>query len=102
MDSEPPPPIIPPPTLRTIIPPPTQNLPIHYHTFPHVQELTDLHGSKHAERYGYFPDEGTDFLGPARHGRYDGDSRAVAAPVLAYRQYGDTFKWMLYGELCTS
>ena len=68
----------------------------------HAQELTDLHGSKHAERYGYFPDEGTDFLGPARHGRYDGDSRAVAAPVLAYRQYGDTFKWMLYGELCTS
>lgn len=29
---------------------------------------------------------------------YPGDQRAALAPFMAYRQLGDTFKWLLYGD----
>lgn len=29
---------------------------------------------------------------------YEGDTRAALVPFLAYRDLGDTFKWVFYGE----
>ncbi|KAG2434057.1 hypothetical protein HXX76_007785 [Chlamydomonas incerta] len=52
----------------------------------------------HGDTYAYFPNDGDAGLGGRRHGRMAGDTRAAAAPFAAYRHYGDTFKWLLYGD----
>eukprot|EP00198_Chlamydomonas_reinhardtii_P006618 XP_001695954.1 predicted protein [Chlamydomonas reinhardtii] len=52
----------------------------------------------YGEAYAYFPNDGDPGLGGRRHGRMGGDTRAAVAPFAAYRHYGDTFKWMLYGD----
>ncbi|PNW72215.1 hypothetical protein CHLRE_16g677350v5 [Chlamydomonas reinhardtii] len=52
----------------------------------------------HHERYEYFPDEGEGDLGPRFHGFMRGDSRAAMAPFMAHEHYGETYKWLLYGD----
>ncbi|KAG2501555.1 hypothetical protein HYH03_000062 [Edaphochlamys debaryana] len=52
----------------------------------------------HGEVFGFFPDEGTGPLGPKYHGFMAGDSRAAMAPFLAHEAYGETYKWLLYGD----
>lgn len=44
------------------------------------------------ETWGYYPD-----AQPVRS-FYPGDQRAALAPFLAFRELGDTFKWLLYGD----
>ncbi|KAG2453869.1 hypothetical protein HYH02_002076 [Chlamydomonas schloesseri] len=63
-----------------------------------LAELNAEGAAGHAEAYAYFPNDGEPGLGGLRHGRMAGDTRAAAAPFAAYRHYGDSFKWMLYGD----
>ncbi|GFR48861.1 hypothetical protein Agub_g10815, partial [Astrephomene gubernaculifera] len=52
----------------------------------------------YGERYGYFPDEGSGELGESFHGSMRGDSRAALAPFMAHKYFGESYKWMLYGD----
>ncbi|GLI68037.1 hypothetical protein VaNZ11_012360 [Volvox africanus] len=52
----------------------------------------------HQEHYEYFPDDGTGDLGKIFHGYMAGDTRAAMAPFLAHQYFGETYKWMLYGD----
>ncbi|KAG2434055.1 hypothetical protein HXX76_007783 [Chlamydomonas incerta] len=56
------------------------------------------HNQAHRERYEYFPDEGEGDLGPRFHGFMRGDTRAAAAPFMAHEHFGETYKWLLYGD----
>ncbi|GFR48863.1 hypothetical protein Agub_g10817 [Astrephomene gubernaculifera] len=55
-------------------------------------------GKPHNESFAFFPNDGDPLLGMARHGTMQGDTRAALAPFAAHRHYGDTYKWMLYGD----
>ncbi|KXZ55598.1 hypothetical protein GPECTOR_2g1148 [Gonium pectorale] len=61
-------------------------------------EQLNVRNKPHGELYGFFPDEGTPELGPRFHGSKLGDSRAAMAPFLAHEAYGETYKWVLYGD----
>ncbi|GIL79838.1 hypothetical protein Vretimale_12458 [Volvox reticuliferus] len=52
----------------------------------------------HQEHYEYFPDDGTGDLGKTFHGYMAGDTRAAMAPFLAHQYFGESYKWMLYGD----
>ncbi|GIL52680.1 hypothetical protein Vafri_8499 [Volvox africanus] len=52
----------------------------------------------HQEHYEYFPDDGTGDLGKIFHGYMAGDTRVAMAPFLAHQYFGETYKWMLYGD----
>ncbi|GLC47874.1 hypothetical protein PLESTB_000035100 [Pleodorina starrii] len=52
----------------------------------------------HNEHFAYFPDDGTFELGPIFHGFMAGDTRAAMAPFLAHEHFGESYKWMLYGD----
>ncbi|KAG2453861.1 hypothetical protein HYH02_002068 [Chlamydomonas schloesseri] len=62
-----------------------------------VDELNQ-HNQVHRERYEYFPDEGEGDLGPRFHGFMRGDSRAAIAPFMAHEHFGESYKWLLYGD----
>lgn len=49
--------------------------------------------SKHNEHWGFYPDDS-----PLHTLALKGDSRAALAPFLAFRELGDTFKWLFYGD----
>lgn len=49
-------------------------------------------GKKHNETWSYYPDDV-----PLRS-LYGGDTRAALVPYLAHAAYGDTYKWLLYGD----
>lgn len=55
-------------------------------------------GEAHRERYEHFPDDTTGDLGPHMHGSLLGDTRAAMAPFLAHTSFGQSYKWMLYGD----
>ncbi|GFR41913.1 hypothetical protein Agub_g2705 [Astrephomene gubernaculifera] len=53
--------------------------------------------AKYRETYEYFPDE--EDPDPKRwHAKNPGDFRAAMAPFAAHRHFGNTYKWMLYGD----
>lgn len=45
-----------------------------------------------SETWGYYPDD------TSLRSYYEGDTRAALVPFLAYRDLGNTFKWVFYGE----
>lgn len=47
---------------------------------------------QHNETWMYYPDD----IPPRSF--YRGDSRAALAPFLAHKEFGDTYKWLLYGD----
>lgn len=47
---------------------------------------------QHNETWIYYPDD----IPPRSF--YRGDSRAALAPFLAHKEFGDTYKWLLYGD----
>ena len=49
-------------------------------------------GKKHNETWSYYPDDV-----PLRS-LYGGDTRAALVPYLAHAAFGDTYKWLLYGD----
>ncbi|KAG2501562.1 hypothetical protein HYH03_000069 [Edaphochlamys debaryana] len=56
-------------------------------------------GAGHRESYAYFPDDGdVKHLGANTHGKKRGDTRAAAAPFAAHRHFGESYKWMMYGD----
>ncbi|KAG2454903.1 hypothetical protein HYH02_000733 [Chlamydomonas schloesseri] len=60
---------------------------------PHLNKVY----AKYRERYEYFPDENEP--DPKKwHAKFPGDFRAAVAPFAAHRHYGDSYKWMLYGD----
>ncbi|GFR42726.1 hypothetical protein Agub_g3644 [Astrephomene gubernaculifera] len=62
-----------------------------------AEELNNSPSShKHREAYGYWDDDSI-AQGSWRGGNV-GDTRAAATPFLAHRHFGDTYKWMLYGD----
>lgn len=48
--------------------------------------------AQHNEMWEYYPDDW-----PLRS-RYQSDSRLALTPFLAHRRFGDTYKWLLYGD----
>ncbi|KXZ46964.1 hypothetical protein GPECTOR_39g458 [Gonium pectorale] len=58
-----------------------------------VQELNSA-GNAYNETYAYFPNRNV--TGPERS--KPGDTRWQAAPFMAHRYYGPTYKWMLLGD----
>ncbi|GIL77275.1 hypothetical protein Vretimale_3047 [Volvox reticuliferus] len=52
--------------------------------------------SKYREVYKYHPDEHT--VAEKMHAKNPGDYRAALAPFAAHLHFGDTYKWMLYGD----
>ncbi|GLI68035.1 hypothetical protein VaNZ11_012358 [Volvox africanus] len=58
----------------------------------------NLEGEVHNESYAFFPDDRHDLLGGTAHGTKQGDTRAAVAPFAAHRHFGETYKWMLYGD----
>ncbi|PNH04608.1 hypothetical protein TSOC_009208 [Tetrabaena socialis] len=60
--------------------------------------LLNENNKAHGERYEYFPDEGAGDLGDRNHGYMKGDTRAAMAPFMAHEYFGETYKWMLYGD----
>ncbi|KXZ55605.1 hypothetical protein GPECTOR_2g1155 [Gonium pectorale] len=55
-------------------------------------------GTAHNESYAFFPNDGHPLLGLMRHGTMSGDTRAAVAPFAAHRHFGETYKWLLYGD----
>lgn len=49
-------------------------------------------GKLHNETWSYYPDDA-----PLRS-LYGGDTRAALVPYLAHASFGDTYKWLLYGD----
>lgn len=49
-------------------------------------------GKKHNETWSYYPDDM-----PLRS-LYGGDTRAALVPYLAHASFGDSYKWLLYGD----
>ena len=49
-------------------------------------------GKRHNETWSYYPDDA-----PLRS-LYGGDTRAALVPYLAHASFGDTYKWLLYGD----
>lgn len=49
-------------------------------------------GKQHNETWSYYPDDV-----PLRS-LYGGDTRAALVPYLAHAAFGDTYKWLLYGD----
>ena len=49
-------------------------------------------GKLHNETWSYYPDDS-----PLRS-YYGGDTRAALVPYLAHQAFGDSFKWLLYGD----
>ncbi|KAK9803733.1 hypothetical protein WJX73_008989 [Symbiochloris irregularis] len=50
-------------------------------------------GAKWKETWGFYPDDR-----PLRTFALFGDSRAALAPFLAHKHFGDSYKWLLYGD----
>ncbi|EFJ48850.1 hypothetical protein VOLCADRAFT_90525 [Volvox carteri f. nagariensis] len=61
-----------------------------------VPHLNKVYG-KYREVYEYFPDEDVPDV-RKWHAKNPGDYRAAVAPFAAHRQFGDKYKWMLYGD----
>ncbi|PNH06691.1 hypothetical protein TSOC_006910 [Tetrabaena socialis] len=61
-----------------------------------VPSLNKVYG-KYNEVYEHHPDE-TDPDPKNWHAKFPGDFRAAVAPFAAHRQYGDGYKWLLYGD----
>ena len=49
-------------------------------------------GKLHNETWSYYPDDA-----PLRS-LYGGDTRAALVPYLAHASFGDSYKWLLYGD----
>ncbi len=49
-------------------------------------------GKLHNETWSYYPDDS-----PLRS-LYGGDTRAALVPYLAHDSFGDSYKWLLYGD----
>ena len=45
-----------------------------------------------SEIWGYYPDD------TSLRSYYEGDTRAALVPFLAFKDLGDTFKWVFYGK----
>ncbi|KAK9803696.1 hypothetical protein WJX73_002056 [Symbiochloris irregularis] len=50
-------------------------------------------GAKRNETWAFYPDDR-----PLRTLALFGDSRAALAPFLAHKYYGDSYKWLMYGD----
>ncbi|KXZ51887.1 hypothetical protein GPECTOR_11g321 [Gonium pectorale] len=57
---------------------------------------SDEQAREHREAFGYWADD-SKARGTWRGGNV-GDTRAAVAPFLAHEHFGDTYKWMLYGD----
>ncbi|KAK9807637.1 hypothetical protein WJX72_005062 [[Myrmecia] bisecta] len=49
-------------------------------------------GARFQEVWSSYPDD------TPRRSYYEGDSRAALMPFLAHKHFGDTYKWLLYGD----
>eukprot|EP00798_Chlamydomonas_sp_ICE-L_P001345 gene1344-32706_t len=62
-----------------------------------VKELNVKYGELYGETYMHVDDE-QHAEGTRPHSKRPGDLRAALSPFLAHEHYGDTYKWMLYGD----
>ncbi|KAG2491057.1 hypothetical protein HYH03_010503 [Edaphochlamys debaryana] len=62
-----------------------------------VDELNSDPASKeNLETYGFYEDDSVE--GGSWRGGNVGDTRAAVTPFLAHKHFGETYKWMLYGD----